>query len=347
MFNVQSVTTKRNSWKNYPQYLFAFFLDAATPWQMNFQSPATEIMEKIVDLHHDIMFFLILIVFFVSWVLVRTIIFFASTNKNTLRVAFAHHTLLEKVWTYIPTFVLILIASPSFSLLYSIDSLSEPKISIKVIGHQWFWSYETTDLLSEKEVNFDSYMLAEDDLLPGRLRLLEVDNRLFVPVRTNIRVIITAADVLHSWAIPAFGVKMDACPGRLNQVSLYVDRAGTFYGQCSELCGINHSFMPIVVQAVTPDSYKSWLQTTAFTFILFVLFNLIFMPQVDKFTFYTIVFWTFCIYTAGYLFISTVAFYGFLTKLKIIANRFDFYSLTATLLVVSLSGLAFFSVALL
>lgn len=262
MFNVQYATTKKNSWRYYPQSLFIFIGDAATPWQMNFQSPATEIMEKIVDLHHDIMFFLIVIVFFVSWVLGRTIFFFSSSNTTSLRVAFAHHTLLEKVWTYIPTFVLILIASPSFSLLYSIDSLSEPKISIKVIGHQWFWSYETTDLLSEKEVNFDSYMLAEEDLLPGRLRLLEVDNRLFVPVRTNIRVIITAADVLHSWAIPAFGVKMDACPGRLNQVSLYVDRAGTFYGQCSELCGINHSFMPIVVQAVTADAYKAWLQNT-------------------------------------------------------------------------------------
>jgi cytochrome c oxidase subunit 1 len=233
--------------------------DAAMPGQLNFQTPATAIMEKIVDLHHDLMFFIIVIVVFVSWMLGRMLYFYNSENTATPRVAFAHHTLLEIIWTYIPATILILIAAPSFSLLYSIDALVAPKISVKVIGHQWYWSYETTDMITSKDINFDSYMLLEADLPKGALRLLEVDNRLVLPIRTNTRIIITAADVLHSWAIPALGVKMDAVPGRLNQVSLYLNRGGTFYGQCSELCGINHSFMPIVVDSVTLEQYRRWI----------------------------------------------------------------------------------------
>jgi cytochrome c oxidase subunit 1 len=233
--------------------------DAAVSNQLNFQTPATAIMEKIVDLHHDLMFFIIAIVVFVSWMLGRMLYFYNVENTATPRVAFAHHTVLEIIWTYIPATILILIAAPSFSLLYSIDALVAPKISVKVIGHQWYWSYETTDMITSKDINFDSYMLLEADLPKGALRLLEVDNRLVLPIRTNTRIIITAADVLHSWAIPALGVKMDAVPGRLNQVSLYLNRGGTFYGQCSELCGINHSFMPIVVDSVTLDQYRRWI----------------------------------------------------------------------------------------
>lgn len=266
MFTVQLRTTKRNPWRAYSgkatassAFIVLSLLDAPTAWQMNFQTPATEIMEKIVDLHHDLMFFIVVIVVFVSWMLSRILFFYQQENTATPRVAFAHHTLLEKVWTYIPAGILVLIAAPSFSLLYSIDALSEPKITIKVIGRQWYWTYETTDLISSKDINFDSYMLLEADLPKGALRLLEVDNRLVLPVRTNIRLIITAADVLHSWAVPALGVKMDGCPGRLNQVSLYLNRTGTFYGQCSELCGINHSFMPVVVDAVTVDQYRRWI----------------------------------------------------------------------------------------
>lgn len=238
-----------------------FVLDAATSWQMNFQTPATDTMEKIVDLHHDIMFFLVLIVVFVSYMLTTIIWHYASTNKTSLRVAFSHHTLLEKVWTYIPTVIILTIASPSFSLLYSLDAVVDPKITLKVIGHQWYWSYETIDMLTGREVNFDSYMLLESDLPAGGLRLLEVDNRITVPARTEIRLLITSVDVIHSWAVPALGVKMDACPGRLNQVALRINRPGTFYGQCSELCGINHSFMPIVVDVVTPEQYVRWIET--------------------------------------------------------------------------------------
>jgi len=234
-------------------------LDSATPWQMNFQTPATEIMEKIVDLHHDLMFFLVVIVVFVSWMLARIISVYGQGNKASVRAGFIHHTKLEIVWTITPALILLLIALPSFSLLYSIDELTEPKITVKVVGHQWYWSYETTDMVSSQDVNFDSYMLLEADLPKGALRLLEVDNRLALPVRTNVRVLLTAADVLHSWAVPSLGVKMDCCPGRLNQVSLYINRAGTFYGQCSELCGINHSFMPIVIDCVSAEQYRAWL----------------------------------------------------------------------------------------
>lgn len=258
MFTVQFRVTKRNPWRQYPlQFvsLIGLVFDAPVAWQANFQTPASEIIEKIVDLHHDIIFFLVVIVTFVSWMLGRILFFYNKENKTTLRVAFSHHTTLEKVWTYIPTAVLLLLASPSFSLLYSIDTLVEPKLTVKIIGHQWYWSYETTDMLSAKDINFDSYMLAENDLPAGGLRLLEVDNRLSLPVRTQLRLIITATDVLHSWAIPALGVKMDACPGRLNQVGLHINRIGTYYGQCSELCGINHSFMPIVVDVVTAEQY--------------------------------------------------------------------------------------------
>ena len=236
-----------------------FLLDAASSWDMNFQTPATMIMEKIVDLHHDVMFFLIAVVCFVSWILVRTIYFYREENRDTPRVSFTHHTRLEQIWTFVPTAILLLIAAPSFSLLYSIDALAEPKVTIKAIGHQWYWSYEITDMISERDINFDSYMLLESDLPRGALRLLEVDNRLLLPVRTDIRIIITSADVIHSWALPALGVKMDACPGRLNQVSLHMNRPGVFYGQCSELCGINHSFMPIVVEGVTIDQYRVWI----------------------------------------------------------------------------------------
>jgi cytochrome c oxidase subunit 1 len=265
MFTTQLRSTKRNPWRTYGTgtsralFVVPALLDAPFPWQMNFQTPATEIMEKIIDLHHDLMFFLVVIVVFVSWMLARTVILYRSENLVTPRASFTHHTLLEQVWTFIPAGVLVLIAGPSFSLLYSMDALSEPKITIKVIGHQWYWSYETTDMTSAKDINFDSYMLLEADLPKGTLRLLEVDNRIVLPIRTSIRILITAADVLHSWAVPALGVKMDAVPGRLNQVSLYINRAGTFYGQCSELCGINHSFMPIVVDAVTVEQYRYWI----------------------------------------------------------------------------------------
>merc|ERR1711907_455850 len=235
-------------------------LDCPEPWQFGFQDPATPVMEGIIDFHHDVMFFLIVIGIGVSWVLFRVLVVY-SEDKNAVPTNTVHATTLEIVWTIAPAFVLMIIAVPSFALLYSMDEIIDPAITIKVVGHQWYWSYEYSDYNAAdgESINFDSYMIPEEDLEPGNLRLLEVDNRVVLPVETHVRVVITSADVLHCWAIPSFGVKMDACPGRLNQTSMFIKREGVYYGQCSEICGVNHGFMPIVVEAVNLENYVSWI----------------------------------------------------------------------------------------
>lgn len=235
-------------------------MDAPLPWQLGFQDPATPIMQGIIDLHHDISFFLFSIVVFVGWMLARTLWHFNSTT-NPIPSKIIHGTTIEIIWTITPSLILVFIAIPSFALLYSMDEVVDPAITLKAIGHQWYWSYEYSDYNTEDEtlINFDSYMIPEDDLELGQLRLLEVDNRVVVPVKTHIRVLITAADVLHSWAVPSLGVKCDAVPGRLNQVQMFLKREGVFYGQCSELCGANHAFMPIVVEGVNLENYMNWV----------------------------------------------------------------------------------------
>jgi len=279
--------------------LFNFF-DATHEWQFGFQDPATLLMEGIIDLHHDVMFFLIWIVVLVSFFIFEFVIgtlnikyltsvfsgklfFKKSFNKqyyskqyyrhfrpsifpdgkfnfsgiNTLPTTIQHNTVLEIVWTLIPCIILLLIAIPSFSLLYAIEDLNIIESTIKIIGNQWYWTYELPCENFEK--CFDSVMVPEDDLLYGSLRLLEVDFRLVLPIEKQLRLFITASDVLHSWAVPSLGIKLDACPGRLNQVALWIKRYGVYYGQCSEICGINHGFMPIVVEAVDEGSYLDWL----------------------------------------------------------------------------------------
>jgi cytochrome c oxidase subunit 2 len=230
--------------------------DAAQPWQFGFQDAATPMMQGILDLHHDIMLFLIMILLFVVWMLTRTLWHF-HTSANPIPLRIVHGTTIEIVWTLFPSVILMFIAIPSFALLYSMDEVVDPAMTLKAIGHQWYWSYEYSDY-PESEA-FDSYMVAEDDLEWGQLRLLEVDNRVVVPAQTHLRFIITSADVLHSWAVPSLGIKCDAVPGRLNQVSLFIKREGVYYGQCSELCGTNHAFMPIVVEAVSLDDYVDWI----------------------------------------------------------------------------------------
>ena len=175
-----------------------------------------------------------------------------------------HGTTIEIVWTVLPSLILVVVALPSFALLYSIDEIIDPTITIKCVGHQWYWSYEYSDFETKLgTINFDSYMIPEDELEFGELRLLEVDNRIVLPQNTHIRVLVTAADVLHSWAVPSLGVKVDACTGRLNQTSLYLLREGVFFGQCSEICGVGHSNMPIVVESVSLDKYIGWLAEKA------------------------------------------------------------------------------------
>lgn len=236
------------------------YMDAPEAWQFGFQDPASPVAQGIQDLHHDIFFFIVAILTFVLWMLARTLWHFHE-SRNPVPSKIIHGTTIEIIWTVTPSLILMGIAVPSFALLYSIDELVDPALTIKAIGHQWYWTYEYSDYsqADDQSIVYDSYMIPEDDLELGQLRLLEVDNRVVVPVNTHVRVLVTAADVLHSWAIPSLGVKCDAVPGRLNQTSMFVQREGVFYGQCSELCGANHGFMPIVVEAVSLDDYVAWV----------------------------------------------------------------------------------------
>jgi cytochrome c oxidase subunit 2 len=234
--------------------------DYAYPWQVSFQDPATPVMEGIIVLHHDLFFILTIIGLAVGWLLFKTTYLFYYT-RNAIPSQITHGTTIEIIWTVTPSLILMIIAIPSFALLYSIDEVIDPSVTLKVIGHQWFWSYEYSDFSQtlNKTIQFDSYMVATDDLNPGELRLLETDNRVVLPTKTHIRVLVTSSDVLHSWAVPSLGIKMDACPGRLNQVSVFIKRDSVFFGQCSELCGVNHGFMPIVVESVPIEKYIKWV----------------------------------------------------------------------------------------
>lgn len=209
-------------------------------------------MEEIIFFHDQVMFILIIIITTVLWLIVK-----ALSGKAYHRYL-VDGTLLEIIWTIIPAIILILIALPSLKLLYLMDEVMDPALTIKAIGHQWYWSYEYSDYQTES-LEFDSYMVPTSDLNKGDFRLLEVDNRLVVPINTHVRVLVTGADVLHSFAVPALAVKMDAVPGRLNQTGFFIKRPGIFYGQCSEICGANHSFMPIVIEAVSLDKYINWV----------------------------------------------------------------------------------------
>jgi len=242
---------------------FLSYCDAAEPWQLGVQDPASTIMEGMIHFHNYLMIYLVFIACFVGWMLYYVFTNF-KRNPNYLSVEkFTHSNALEIIWTIIPAIVLVFIGIPSFTLLYCLDEWFNPEVNLKVVGHQWYWSYEYSDCLKddvkEQTIGFDSYMLAESDLIPGSFRLLEVDHKVVLPVNTHIRVLVTAADVLHSWAVPSFGIKVDACPGRLSQASLFVKREGVFYGQCSEICGVNHGFMPISVKVVSRLKYLEWL----------------------------------------------------------------------------------------
>ena len=236
--------------------LFVKF-DVPVNYALGFQDAASPAMVEIISFHHFVMIYLVFIVFAVLWVLIFMMNRFDKAKVVIAHKFFIHGSLLEIVWTITPAVILLTIAFPSFKLLYLIDEVIDPAVTIKVIGHQWYWSYEYSDYVDQKgeTINFDSYMIREEDLAVGQLRQLEVDNKLVVPVNTHVRLIITAADVLHSWAVPSLGVKLDAVPGRLNQTSLLASREGLFYGQCSEICGFGHQSMPIVVEAVSLPKY--------------------------------------------------------------------------------------------
>ena len=248
------------------QNLFIFnpiFNDAPQPWQLGFQDSATPGFSGIVELHNTIFFYLVVICVAVFWLLGSIMHYYSSNNNPIIHKYLNHGTLIELIWTISPALVLIAIAFPSFRLLYLLDEVISPTITIKVVGHQWYWSYEYSDYVTDggEAIDFDSYMIPESDLETGQFRLLEVDNKLIIPVDCHIRLIVTGSDVLHSFAVPSLGIKLDAVPGRLNQVSILAERTGTFYGQCSEICGVLHGFMPICVEAVSIQDYLAWVDS--------------------------------------------------------------------------------------
>nr|YP_008815706.1 cytochrome c oxidase subunit II [Epinephelus bleekeri]AGZ13101.1 cytochrome c oxidase subunit II [Epinephelus bleekeri] len=221
----------------------------AHPAQLGLQDATSPVMEELLHFHdHALM-----IVFLISTLVLYIIVAMVSTSLTNKYILDSQE--IEIIWTVLPAVVLILIALPSLRILYLMDEINDPHITIKAMGHQWYWSYEYTDY---EDLGFDSYMIPTQDLTPGQFRLLEADHRMVVPLDSPVRVLVSAEDVLHSWAVPALGVKMDAVPGRLNQTAFITSRPGVFYGQCSEICGANHSFMPIVVEVVPLEHFENW-----------------------------------------------------------------------------------------
>jgi heme/copper-type cytochrome/quinol oxidase subunit 2 len=234
------------------------YCDAPTEFQFNIQDPASPVAEGVINFHNNLITLMIGIATFVFYIIIRCLVLFHE-SKNAVAVPFIHNSVLEIVWTLIPGFIVAAIAVPSFALLYATEELIDPETTVKVIGHQWYWSYELNDYSEFKKLNFDSYMLPEEDLPVGYFRNLEVDNRLVLPILTRIRVLVTSVDVIHSWAVPSLAIKLDATPGRLLQTPLFIKRASVFYGQCSEICGVNHGFMPIVVVGLHPAEHFFYL----------------------------------------------------------------------------------------
>nr|ARB18544.1 cytochrome c oxidase subunit II [Anser cygnoides] len=220
----------------------------ANHWQLGFQDASSSIMEELVEFHDHALIVALAICSLVLYLLAHML-----TEKLSSNAVDAQEV--ELIWTILPAIVLVLLALPSLQILYMMDEIDEPDLTLKAIGHQWYWSYEYTDF---KDLSFDSYMVPTPDLPNGHFRLLEVDHRVVIPMESPIRVIITAGDVLHSWAVPTLGVKTDAIPGRLNQTSFITTRPGIFYGQCSEICGANHSYMPIVVESTPLPHFEAW-----------------------------------------------------------------------------------------
>nr|YP_010722527.1 cytochrome c oxidase subunit II [Phocoderma betis]WDV16721.1 cytochrome c oxidase subunit 2 [Phocoderma betis] len=217
---------------------------------LNLQNASSPLMEQIIFFHDHTLIILIMITMLVSYLMLN--LFF---NKFINRFLMEGQ-MIELIWTILPAITLIFIALPSLRLLYLLDEINNPLITLKSIGHQWYWSYEYSDF---KNIQFDSYMIPSNELLNNNFRLLDVDNRIILPMNNQIRILVTATDVIHSWTIPSLGVKIDANPGRLNQTNFFINRPGIFFGQCSEICGANHSFMPIVIESIQIKNFINWI----------------------------------------------------------------------------------------
>ena len=241
--------------------IFSFFItidafaDQPKDWQLGFQNPASDGMRDIVNFHNNLLLPIIIAisVFVLFLMLYACVRFRASANPNPSKRT--HNVTVEILWTLIPCLILIVMAVPSFKILYKQDTIPKADLTIKAVGYQWYWGYEYPD----ENIIFDSYMIEEKDLRADQPRLLTVDHEVVVPVNKVVKVLITANDVLHAWALPAFGVKRDAVPGRINDTWFKAEKEGTYYGQCSELCGIKHAFMPITVKVVSEEDYQEWL----------------------------------------------------------------------------------------
>ncbi len=231
------------------------FADQPKDWQLGFQNPASDGMRDIVNFHNNLLLPIIIAisVFVLFLMLYACVRFRASANPNPSKRT--HNVTVEILWTLIPCLILIVMAVPSFKILYKQDTIPKADLTIKAVGYQWYWGYEYPD----ENIIFDSYMVEEKDLRADQPRLLTVDHEVVVPVNKVVKVLITANDVLHAWALPAFGVKRDAVPGRINETWFKAEKEGTYYGQCSELCGIKHAFMPITVKVVSEEDYQEWL----------------------------------------------------------------------------------------
>ncbi len=236
-------------------YQASAFANEPKDWQLGFQDAASQSMRDIVNFHNNLLLpIIIAISIFVLFLMIYACIRFrAARNPNPSKTT--HNVAVEVLWTLVPCLILIVMAVPSFKILYSQDSIPKAEITIKAVGYQWYWGYEYPD----ENIIFDSYMIEDKDLKDNQPRLLAVDNELVVPVNKVVKVLITANDVLHAWALPSFGVKRDAVPGRINETWFKAEKVGTYYGQCSELCGIKHAFMPIAVRVVSEEEYQEWL----------------------------------------------------------------------------------------
>ncbi len=234
----------------------AALADYPRPWQMMTQEAVTPIMSKMTEFH-DILLVVIFAVSVFVFILLAYVFVKFNAKANPVPSKNSHNTLLEIVWTVVPVIILVAITIPSLRILYFSETIEDAEMTLKVTGNQWYWSYQYPD---NGDISFDSYMIPDEEIGPGQFRLLEVDNRIVIPVDTTIRVQLTASDVIHNWAVPAFGVKLDAVPGRLNENWIRVKKIGTYYGQCSELCGVGHGFMPIAVEVVSKENFALWVE---------------------------------------------------------------------------------------
>jgi cytochrome c oxidase subunit II len=230
--------------------------DQPRPWQISFQEAASPVMEQI-QWFHDFLFWVIVAItlFVLALMCYCAVKFNEKSNPTPSRTT--HNTALEVLWTAIPILILVAIAVPSFRLLYFMDRTANPEMTLKVVSHQWYWSYYYPD---HGNLNFTSNMIPAEDLKAGQPRLLTVDNEVVLPIETNIRLLVTSEDVIHNFAVPAFGLKVDTVPGRTNESWVRITKEGTYYGQCSELCGLNHGFMPVQVRAVSKQAFAQWTE---------------------------------------------------------------------------------------